>query len=99
MLGLLVFVGSFLSVFGVTLIFPNVPPGRLVIDFFGESETSFMLAGVSGNLLLSATINGLVWGVIIGVLYSYWRGPKREERKLPVWVPGYATSRGSKKTK
>ena len=92
MLGLLVFVGSFLSFFGVTLIFPNMPPGRLLIDLLGESERRFMVAKVSGDLLLSATINGLVWGAVIGVLYSYLKGPNRGKTEFPVWVPGYATS-------
>lgn len=96
MLGLLVFVGSFISFFSITLIFPNMPPGNIVVDFFRNSETSYMIAGISGDLFLSAITNGLIWSTIIIVLYSYWRGVKKEKRCLPVWLPGYATSRSSK---
>lgn len=96
MLGLLVFVGSFISFFTITFIFPNMPPGTILVDFFRNSGTSYMIAGISGNLLLSAITNGLIWSTIIIVLYSYLRGPKKEKRHLPVWLPGYATSHSSK---
>jgi len=96
MLGLCVFVASLLSLFTITLIFPNVPPGYLVVDFFRNSETTYMIAGISGDLLISAIINGLFWSVIILIIYSYLRGPQKGKRTLPSWVPGYATSNSSK---
>jgi hypothetical protein len=95
MLGLLVFVGSFASFFGITFVFQNLPPGNLIIDFFRNSE-SYLIAGISGDLLVSAIVNGLIWSIIITVVYSYLRGPKRDKKDLPVWVPGYTTSNNSK---
>jgi len=97
MLGLFVFVASFISLFTITLTFPNVPPGNFIVDLFRNSETNYLIAGISGDLLISALINGLVWSVIVIVIYCYLRGPEKE-KTLPVWVPGYATSRNSKKT-
>lgn len=96
MLGLLVFVGSFISFFTITFIFPNMPPGYILVDFFRNSGTNYMIADITGDLLVSALINGLIWSTLIIVLFSYLRGPKREKRDLPVWVPGYATSHSSK---
>jgi len=98
MLGLFVFVASFLSLFTITLTFPNVPPGYFIVDLFRNSETNYLIAGISGDILISAIINGLIWSAIIIVIYCYLRGPKKEKKTLPVWVPGYATSRNSKKT-
>ena len=89
------FAGSFISFFSVTFVFLNVPPGNIIVDFFRNSE-SYMIAGISGDLLVSAIINGLIWGTTITVVYSYLRGPKRATKDLPVWVPGYATSNNSK---
>jgi len=97
MLGLFVFVASFLSLFTITLIIPNVPPGYLVVDFFRDSETTYSIAGISGDLLISAIINGFVWSVILLIIYSYLRGPQKGKITLPSWVPGYATSNSSKK--
>lgn len=96
MLGiLLVFVASFMVLFIGTMIFPAMPPGQLICDVFGNSETNYLIAGVSGELFVSGIINGLVWGVIIVLVYSYWRGPSKGKVTLPLWVPGYTTSRSS----
>ena len=99
MLGLFVFLASFLSLFTITLIFPNVPPGYLLVDFLRNSETNYTIAGVSGDTLISAIINGVSWSVIFILIYFYWRGPEKGKRNLPVWVPGYAKSSSSKNEK
>jgi len=96
MLGALVFVASFLFLFIITLMFPNVPPGQTICDVLGNSETTNQIAGVSGELLVASMINGFIWGVIIVIVYSYLRGPSKGKISLPVWLPGYATSYNSK---
>jgi len=95
MLGVLVFVASFLFLFTITMIFPNMPPGQIVCDVLGNSEANYLIAGVSGDLLVVAMINGVVWGVIIVIVYSYLRGPQKGKVTMPVWVPGYTTSGSS----
>ena len=99
MLGILIFAVAFFFVFSITLVIPNIPPGQILVNFFKNTETTYTLAGFSGELLLMATINGLIWGIIILLIYSYTRGPQKGKKTLPVWVPGYATSRSSKDTK
>jgi len=96
MLGVLVFVASFLFLFIISLIFPNMPPGQILFDVLGNSETTYLIAGVSEEILLAAMINGLVWGVIIVIVYSFLRGPQKQKVNLPVWVPGFASSHNSK---
>jgi predicted flap endonuclease-1-like 5' DNA nuclease len=95
MLGALVFIASFLFLFVATIMFPNIPPGQIICNILGNSETNDVIAGVPGELLVAATINGLVWGVIIAIAYSYLRGPQKGKVTLPVWIPGYTTSRSS----
>ena len=96
MLGAFVFVASFLFLFIITLMFPNVPPGQTICDVLGNSETTHQIAGVSGELLVASMINGLIWGIIIVIVYSYLRGPSKGKISLPVWLPGYANSHNSK---
>ena len=96
MLGILIFAVAFFFVFSITLVIPNIPPGQILVNFFKNTETTYTLAGFSGELLFVAMINGLIWGIIILLIYFYSRGPQKEKKTLPIWVPGYATSHSSK---
>ena len=96
MLGILIFAVAFFFVFSITLVIPNIPPGQILVNFFKNTETTYTLAGFSGELLFVAMINGLIWGIIILLIYFYSRGPQKKKKTLPIWVPGYATSHSSK---
>ena len=96
MLILLVFLMSFLIFLFTTIIFPFFPPGEVICSLLRNSRPDYLIAGISGELLISGIINGLIWGVIIILLYSYWKGPGKEKVNLPVWIPGYSTSQNSK---
>ena len=96
MLGGLVFVVAFLFFLMITLLFPSLPPGQIICDVLGNSETNYSLAEFSGELVIASIINGLIWGVITIMLYSYLRGPSKEKISLPIWFPRYATSHSSK---
>ena len=95
MLGIVVFVVFFTFFFSVTLIVPNMPPGQIICSALGNSETSYPVAGISGETLVAGIVNGLIWGVIIIILYSYSSGPQKGKVSLPVWVPGYTQSSSS----
>ena len=71
-------------------------PGHMLLDVLGNSKTTYLIAGVSEEILLAAMINGLVWGVIIVIVYSFLRGPQKQKVNLPIWVPGFASSHSSK---
>ena len=95
MLVVLVYVVSFILFLIGTLIVPVLPPGQLICNVFKNSEADYLIAGVSGELLVSGIINGLIWGAVILIIYSFWKGPSKGKVDLPVWVPGYTTSRSS----
>jgi hypothetical protein len=99
MIIIIVFVSSFLVFFSASIFFPKMPPGQLICEIFGNSETTYTIAGVPGDLVISSITNGLIWGAILIIVYSYARGPSRRKIHLPVWLPGYATSRNSKTDK
>ena len=96
MLGLIVFLASFLFLFIGTLFIPGVPPGSLVINFFENSENNILFFGISSDLFVSALINGLCWSIILTLVYLFWRGPDKKKKDIPVWVPGYAKSHNSR---
>jgi hypothetical protein len=95
MIGAIVFVTSFLFLFIVTLFFPVLPPGQMLVEAFENAESNYLFVGFSEELIVASLINGLLWGVIIAVVFSYWRGPSKGKIDLPVWVPRYVTSDGS----
>lgn len=95
MLGLIVFLSFFLFFFSITLVVPFFPPGQLICSLLGNSETTYPVAGLSGDGIIAGTVNGLIWAVIIMIFYCYSRGPHKGRVFLPVWLPGYATSHAS----
>jgi len=96
MLIIVVFVASFVVFFSATFsVFPTMPPGQLIFNVFRNPQADYMLFGVSAELVISAIMNGTTWSAIIVLAYSYWKGPSRANADLPVWVPGYTTSRSS----
>ncbi|MGD2066691.1 MAG: hypothetical protein PVI43_05945 [Candidatus Bathyarchaeota archaeon] len=67
-----------------------------MVNFLGNTENSILIAGISGDLVISALINGLCWSVTITLIYLFWKGPDKKKKNIPVWVPGYAKSHNSK---
>ena len=60
-----IFVVSFLSLFGLTVIVPTIPPGEILYVFFGISGINSPISGISAVVFASGIINGLFWGTII----------------------------------
>jgi hypothetical protein len=96
MIGFLLFITSFLSLFTATLIFPNLPPGYILIDLFRNQEITLVINGISGDVFISALINGISWSIIITLFFLFLKGPEKGKRNLPLWIPGYAKSSNSK---
>lgn len=96
MLGFLLFATSFTCFFMVTTIFPNIPPGGLLIDAFSNSQTNSMIAGMPSDTFISAIINGFSWALIVTLVVFYILGPENKKSELPIWVPRYANSDNSK---
>lgn len=96
MLLALVFVVSLMVFLILTVVFPILPPGQIIFEILGNSHSEYIVVGIPAEVLLSGLINGLIWGVIIILVYSYFKGPEKGKVDLPTWVPGYTKSNNSK---
>jgi len=85
-----VFALVFLLLFIITLVMPIIPPGDIIRDLLGISGTTSIL-GISTVTIVNGIINGLVWGLIIFVIYIL-ASPAPKKRKLsPMISPSYQT--------
>ena len=86
----------FLFFFFLSVFFPVIPPGQIIMNLFGDMQTEYLIGGISADIIFSALINGIIWSIGMIIVYSYFRGPQKNKNILPVWIPGYATSRSSR---
>jgi predicted flap endonuclease-1-like 5' DNA nuclease len=83
-----VFAIAFLLLFVVTLVIPALPPGEMISSLVGISGTTSIL-GISAVTIVNGIINGLVWGIIVFIIYVLVRpAPKRKEFP-PMISPSY----------
>lgn len=65
----------FLIVFFVMLLFtlasPNFPPGRTLYGLFGVPESDYPVLGIGVTTLVSAVLNGVVYGVIAWLIFTF----------------------------
>jgi predicted flap endonuclease-1-like 5' DNA nuclease len=83
-----VFVIVFLLLFAVTIVIPAIPPGDMISSLVGISGTTSIL-GISILTIVNGVINGLVWGLIVFVIYVL-ASPAPKKRTLPpIMSPNY----------
>ena len=70
MRGAIIFVVAFLIFLVVTLAYPELPPGRMIYDAVVGAETDYPVLGISATTLIAAIFNGVVYGVIIWLIYT-----------------------------
>ena len=95
MIAILVFIISFLFLFGITIFIPTLPPGEIICNLLEISKIPFSIAGISEFALVNGIINGFVWGIIILIIYGLYSYPSKNKVIFPVWVPNYTHSRSS----
>jgi hypothetical protein len=95
MLGLVVFVLGFVALFVLSLFFPAVPPGTLLFDLFGHQDSGGLVFGFSESTVFGALVNGLVWAVVLALVYAYRKGPAKQTVDFPLWVPTFTRSGSS----
>lgn len=86
---LLVFVVAFVSILGLTLVFPGLPPGEILLSFLGISFDSLSFLGISGTLLISGIINGVFWGLIFLGFYVLVNRVSRKKDLPPMPTQPY----------
>jgi large-conductance mechanosensitive channel len=87
--GALVFIAAFLLFLFITLGYSELPPGNMIYDtVVGSATTDYPVFGIGASALVAAVFNGLVYGVIIWLLYSIAerlmkKKPKKTEPAQP----------------
>jgi hypothetical protein len=68
--GAIVFIAAFLIFFVITLGYPTLPPAEAIYDAVVGAETDYEVVGISATLLIMAVFNGVIYGVIIWLIYT-----------------------------
>lgn len=70
MKGLLVFLAVYTVVLVMTFGYPILPPGRQIYDAIGGTDIDYPILGISVTTLVPAVFNGVVFGVVVWLVYS-----------------------------
>ena len=70
MKGAIVFVVAFIIFLAATLAYPELPPGRQIYDLLGVEETTEPVLGISVTTLVCAIFNGVIYGIIIWLVFT-----------------------------
>jgi predicted flap endonuclease-1-like 5' DNA nuclease len=86
MLGAIIFLMSFLCLFGISIVIPALPPGGIIHSFLGISQITSPISGISGVVLTNALINGFFWGTIVLLIYILTTSFSRKKPLMPVGI-------------
>jgi len=67
--GAIVFLAAFLLFLVISLGYADLPPGRQIYDGIVGAESDYSVGGVPVTLLAIGIFNGVIYGVIIFVVY------------------------------
>ena len=81
---IIIFVISFLCLFGISIVIPTLPPGEIMHSFLGFLEISSPISEISGIVLTNSLINGLFWGTIILIIYCLSNSFSKKKTLMPV---------------
>ena len=73
MKGTIVFIAAFLLFLVITLGYASLPPGRQIYDAIVGVETDYPVLGVPATTLVAAVFNGVIYGIIIWLFFSFGR--------------------------
>ena len=69
--GAIVFLVVFVVFLVVTLGYSDLPPGRQLYGLLGVAETEEPVLGVPATTLVSAVFNGVIYGVIAWLIFTF----------------------------
>ena len=81
MIGAVLFVIFFLLFLAVTLGMPTLPPGEMIHELLAIPKVDYPVLGIPAWLLITAIVNGLVYGFIIWLIYSVASLATRSRKK------------------
>lgn len=91
MLSFVIFLFSFLGIFGISIIIPALPPGEIINNLFGFSGTISPILGISGTTFTNALINGFFWAIIFFLTFNFAIRITRKKTAMPKNITVYPT--------
>jgi hypothetical protein len=82
MRGAIVFLVIFVLGLLVTLAYSDMPPGRQIYDALNVPATDYLVLGVQATTLVIAVFNGVVYGVIVWLIYSLAEHARKPKSKV-----------------
>jgi len=70
-IGAIVFLVTFLVMLLATLAAPTLPFGRQLYDLFGIPESDYPVLGIPVTILVSAVLNGVLYGAIAWLIFTF----------------------------
>jgi hypothetical protein len=70
MRGAIVFIVVFILGILVSLAIQNLPPGQQIYNALSLPTTDYLVLGIEATTLTIAIFNGVVYGVIVWIIYS-----------------------------
>jgi hypothetical protein len=78
--GAIVFLIAFIIFLAATFAYTELPPGNMISDAMGI-DPSIMWSGLQLRTLLSAIFNGIIYGIIIWLIFTFAR--RTTKSKVP----------------
>jgi ABC-type xylose transport system permease subunit len=69
--GAIVFLIAFFVVLIITFAYPEMPPGRQIYSALGTPDTDYLVAGIPATTLIIAIFNGIIYGVIVWLIFTF----------------------------
>lgn len=83
MKGAIVFLTVFIVFLAVTLGYLDLPPGRQLCNLVGVPETEYPVLGIPATTLVIAVFNGVVYGVIAWLIFTFAEAIARKSKREP----------------
>ena len=99
MKGAIVFLLVFIILVAISLGYIDLPPGKMIYQALNVPETDYPVLGIPVTQLVIAVFNGIVYGVIVWLIYSLVAGrEKREQTNVNVDVHVHEKEKEEQKT-
>jgi hypothetical protein len=69
--GAIVFLAVFVIFLLATLAVTNIPPGEMLYGLLGVPKTDYPVLGVPATILVIATFNGALYGIIAWLIFTF----------------------------
>lgn len=82
MKGALVFLVVFAIGVAVSLASPGIPPGDQIYQAVGGVDIDYPILGIPVATLVPACFNGIIYGIIVWVIYSVASGQGKDQQQI-----------------